>query len=65
MSKSNKPNSGTIRKCIQAMTDRQLLGIGRACHCLSQNVFSHQFAECKRKWDLRVRVTAGLPRPTS
>jgi hypothetical protein len=53
MSEAKKLKVGAFRKCIHSMTDRQLVGIGRACHSLSQNAFSYQFAECKREWELR------------
>jgi hypothetical protein len=44
---------GAFRKCIHAMSDRELAGIGSTCLALSKNAFTRQFAECKREWNLR------------
>jgi hypothetical protein len=47
-----------FRKCIRSMTDGQLVGLGKTCKSLSNNVFQTQFAACKTEWNRRHKRAA-------
>ena len=53
-----------FRTCIQAMSDQQLVGLGRACQSLSRHrnsrgersreaIYKNQLQECCQEWSLR------------
>jgi hypothetical protein len=57
-------NLATFRNCIQAMSDRELIGFGRVCRKLADSrhmahtarldaICTAQFHECKQEWNRR------------
>jgi hypothetical protein len=53
MIRAPRVNILEFRKCLQSMSDEELVGIAITCKALAENIFTTQFAECEREWRRR------------